>query len=398
MLYSFCLLLSNAIFLNPKKITITVSGTNITFNNFFKDGTSYIVTVKEGVMGFTEKGTMHGESHTLIFSDIKWDYITSAGVIVISWKIVGFKVLIDGKEYNYKSLYIADNRYYSTSGESVETGANYQFYAMNAQGDVSWSITKNISGGTINNNGLYTAGQPIIVGEYDQITATDSKYNSDVVYVWVTLKTEIVDSIKCTLINSNSLVFWANNNLWIYSNHTIYKFNSKSMPVDSIKTPFERVNGITYDGNYIWVLGVIISHNESFSGFKVYDTTGILKSSFAVNEDFNGLAYGNNSLWTTKHNEMEEDEIIKLDNFGHRVNTYKLPIGALHLMGGIAFHQNYFWVTRGMGIYKIDMDMNFLTYAKLNFFDSGLTWDDQNYIWMICPGNQYIYKIVLYNY
>ena len=388
-----------------KEITFSVSGRNITIYNLFKDGSSWTVTVEYDVYQFIEKVTSQGENHTLEFSKIQWNYYNPDPP-----KIISFNVIIDGKVYNYKSLYIGildQGKYINPfSSVSVVTGSQYKFYAMDAQGKVNWSISKNTSGGSINDEGLYTSGQPTISSEYDEITAIDSKNNSDVIKVRVILKSEIVDSTLNYSVTYPYYIVLTNDNLFVCSykkplesDLIVYKLKNNGMIEDSIKTPFNSIDGITWDGKYLWIHGGMYQEPASISlsyYFYTYDSVGKLIYSHPTSSGFIGLAFANNSLWTIMGTYLIKMELVE-DKLTTNYETYELKNYETILQCfGLDFHNNYLWARMGSKrIQKIDLEGNLLTYAEIVDQTYGLTWDNDDYIWVSCLYKNLFYKIKL---
>lgn len=77
----------------PKsQICFTVSGTNVTIENFWKNGSSYSKDIG-GLLSFDQTVNINNETHTLSWQEISTDYQTHT--------VVSFKVTIDGVEYHY---------------------------------------------------------------------------------------------------------------------------------------------------------------------------------------------------------------------------------------------------------------------------------------------------------
>jgi DNA-binding beta-propeller fold protein YncE len=196
-------------------------------------------------------------------------------------------------------------------------------------------------------------------------------------------------------------VTWDGESIWVPDNttRTYYKLD----PADgSVLTsfPFPPLilysEGITFDGQNLWVTGWWESNGNKSYIFKIKPTTGEWLEYFTYpggeNDNWpHGLTYDGTYLWSNNFQTKTLDKINPAN--GELVSTLPAPSDA---SVGIAWDGQYFWTNDYAQhlIFKQDPANGDIlgSFSVLNTNTRGMEWDGQ-YLWTVSWAAQTIYQI-----
>lgn len=171
--------------------------------------------------------------------------------------------------------------------------------------------------------------------------------------------------------------------------------------IHSIPAPGHYSNGLTWDGNSLWVANIAdANHSEDYwyRIFQISSENGAILTSFSTIPYFyHGLAYDGNYLW----GEHNYTSIEKLNNFGESFQEFS----AIPLAVGLAFDQNndilFQSTTQPGAIYKFDINTEEMIGVLYPDEPYEHGWGDLafdgTYLWHINVASDSIYKIDQYS-
>lgn len=197
---------------------------------------------------------------------------------------------------------------------------------------------------------------------------------------------------------------WDGQYLWNtdINSDMIYKINpTNGNVIHSFESPVASIQGITYDGNNLWITEDWI-FGEQEKIFKISTTNGQIISSFESPGTYPiGLAWDGQYLWNT---DQDSKKIYQIDpSDGNIIKSFPSPGNS---PTGIEWDGNFLWVVdRGSSSHDPIYKLNPFTGDIIEFFYSpgefpnGLAWDGE-YLWNVDDGgtSEKIYKIDVCRY
>ena len=308
----FLLLLCSCGILNPDNedqldVSFSVDGNSITIYRLFKNSSSYEYDVEWGARSLELTAKKGNESHHLSFLNITWALVDSLNPSEIS----SFDVKIDGHDFSYAEMHMDGELYYVYAQNDYSEEFGYylndkiDLKATGAQGKIDWSFEINASGGSIDQNGLYRAGQKGMTK--DIIVAKDASNHTVKASIFVCGAFDIIADLK---VNKAGPLVFDQSNMWLLHSRKLYKLDKNSGIIESetinLEIPEVYIVDITFDGTNFWLLEFYRS--DSVNLYKM-NTSGRLIKKFDISNINNGpmtepyfnggLSWDGSNLWTT---------------------------------------------------------------------------------------------------
>ena len=189
-------------------------------------------------------------------------------------------------------------------------------------------------------------------------------------------------------------------NLWVGTgDYLLYKISPQDGTVlDSIDLSIQDINGLSFDGKYLWVADCYTSHEIQ----KIDPSNKQMVFSFThpFSPATHGVEYKDGMLWVNMNKWGQGDTTVIFDTLGNVTNI--IPNGCSY-SHGIAFDGFHFWITANFmnGQSAVMYQVDTTSFVHLDSilvpggnYPNGLCYDGQ-YFWIANAWSDSIYQIEL---